>query len=747
MRSRAAAAFGVIAVVAIAALLLGAARDERPLAFTLGVAPSTEVISLKTGVEACQTPIEVLVGFRSLEIATEDFSGRARVRVLDGRDQRVRLTDVVVRRAAWDGRWLHVPTAPIGHGRLVSVCIENLGKRRMHLLGGSRISHLPSDAYVKGNDLEVDFAVVFERAKARSLLTLAPDVFERASLLRWPWLEPWMLWVLGLGVLLGVPALIGAALLRAETAGGGAALGWAGPSPAKGGVVGDGPPAAPVAGKPPSYAAFIRTVEPALLEHPRVHRAGRPAIVGEFGAVAETVALVELPEDSSALPTVIGNAREPLIAIARPGSQVSPRDLERLGRAAALAPDAAVITCDDDELSRGGRRTNPRLHPGPAPDYLLSSGSEPPLLVVRPARAAQAAGQLGGGAPLLELLLRLGGPDGSGHAHVPQILCHREQGQAMPPPDAHAAAARTALQAWGEAAARIEATSSGGRRVRRAIASEPEVELIVPFRDRHELLARCADSVLERTAYERLRLHLVDNGSVETETKALLDRLASDPRVTVERDERAFNFSAVCNGAASRSSASVLIFLNNDTELLAGERRDTWIEDLLEETLRPAVGAVAPLLLYDDGSVQHAGAAIGLHGYAGHPFAGLSPEKRTAFGAAADGTRNWTAVSAACVMVERAKFEAVGGFDEAFTVAGGDVDLCLRLLRGGYRSLCVAHTRLIHHESRSRGAHIDPGDFPSSEASYGEFRTVGDPLYNPNLTLRATDCSLRRPGE
>jgi O-antigen biosynthesis protein len=145
--------------------------------------------------------------------------------------------------------------------------------------------------------------------------------------------------------------------------------------------------------------------------------------------------------------------------------------------------------------------------------------------------------------------------------------------------------------------------------------------------------------------------------------------------------------------------------------------------------------------------VQHAGAALGMHQYAGHPFAGLNPEARTPFGSALDGTRNWLAVTAACMLVERHKFESVGRFDETFVIAGNDVDLCLRLTAAGHRSLCVPHVRLVHDESRTRGAHIDPADFEQSRASYGAFRTIGDPFYNPGLTLVRTDCGLRGPDE
>ena len=142
------------------------------------------------------------------------------------------------------------------------------------------------------------------------------------------------------------------------------------------------------------------------------------------------------------------------------------------------------------------------------------------------------------------------------------------------------------------------------------------------------------------------------------------------------------------------------MFLNNDTEVV--ER--SWVETLLEEARRPEVGAVAPLLLYPDGAVQHAGAALGLHGYAGHPFAGcVLPADPVR--AAAQGTRNWLAVTAACMMVERSKFEAVGGFDESFVVAGNDVDLCLRLTAAGHRSLCVPHAAGARRVALTRGTH------------------------------------------
>jgi GT2 family glycosyltransferase len=511
------------------------------------------------------------------------------------------------------------------------------------------------------------------------------------------------------------------------------------------------------------WAAYQAAVEPALASRPRVHRFAKVPQLGEPSTTPRPLAVwIEDGDreamrrtrdsltDSTAAPSLIldgelvdalANSRVERVALVRAGDVLAPLALERLGQAAAMAADAAVITCDDDRLDAAGRRRDPHFRPGPSPDHWLACDDSGPLLVVSRERAAALARGLAGGLSWRhELALLLARDGGERHAHVPILLCHRGNSAADPPPLAPGVLTEI-LGRWGTDA---RAESDGRyRRVRRPLSGEPEVEVIVCLRDRPELLARCVTSLLARTEYKRLGVALVDNGSRETDTLEVLSGLSRQKRVRLLRDERPFNFAALNNGAAASSSADALVFLNNDTEIIDPE----WIETLLVEAMREEIGAVAPLLVYPDGAVQHAGAAIGLHGYAGHPFAGLSPEDPTPFGHAAGGTRNWLAVTAACMMVQRAKFEAVGGFDEKFVVAGNDVDLCLRLTARGHRSLCVPEAVLIHDESRSRGAHIDPGDFTRSELRYGQFRTVGDPFYNPNLTLSDTRCGVRLPGE
>jgi GT2 family glycosyltransferase len=510
------------------------------------------------------------------------------------------------------------------------------------------------------------------------------------------------------------------------------------------------------------WRAYLKAVEPVLAAVPRVHRFARVPTVAEAGAPAEPLAVwIEGDGERAAvtraglaawpgaapdvlegpLTDALARCRADRVLLIRAGDVLAPLALERFGQAAALAPDADLITCDEDDVDAAGVRHGPRFAPCPSPDrWLACDASGSTLLVARAAAEAALPWLTGGAAWRHELALVLAGRGAGRAAHVPALLSHRGPGTAEPPPLSPEATAGV-LRRW-EPGARVELAGPGLRRIRRAAGGEPSIEVIVCLRDRPELLRRCVDSLLATTAYDRLAVALVDNGSREPATHELLTRYDRDSRVRVLHDPRPFNFAALNNAAARSSAADVLVFLNNDTEVVDG----AWASTLLEEAIRPEVGAVAPLLQYPDGKVQHAGAALGLHGYAGHPFAGLTPGQPTPFGRADGGVRNWLAVSAACMMVQRTKFEAVGGFDESFVVAGNDVDLCLRLTAAGRRSLCTPHTHLVHDESRSRGGYIDPADFVRSERSYGEFRTVGDPFYNPNLTLEATDCGVRTPG-
>lgn len=724
------AAVGALAVVLIAALvvlLVAAANDRSTVAFTNDVPSSAEVASVAPGRVLCQHVADVPE--ESDGVSVPLYSGQIgasfRLEVRDARSGRTL--------GAGDGvtpevpNSVAIPTGTISAGRPLDVCIENTSSRRLGIYGVGEGDRRVFRGTVRAGPI----SLVFFDEQGATLLDRIPEALQRAELFKPAWVGAWTFWVFAVLAVVAIPALLGIALWRS--------------------LLGSGPAPTPEA----RYASFRSEVEPRLI--PRVHRFAAPPLIAEPGSPAEPLAVCVEPGDGdlartrasldrqSHPPTAViegpvsealGRTTAAWLAVMREGDELAPHALERLGQCARLAPDSSFITCDEDELDGRGDREHPRLRPGPSPDLLLARDLTSSLVCLR----RDAVGSIGNGAWRYQAALTMGGPAAAGLAHVPAVLCHSPA--PTRDPDGEARAVRTALGHWRQGGARVE-EGPEGRRVRRSISSEPSVEVIVPFRDGPQLLQRCATSVLDRTTYENISLTLVDNGSQDPRVTDVLRHLERDPRVRCTRDIRPFNFAALNNAAAAASKADYLLFLNNDTQVLT----PSWIEDLLEEAQRVDVGAVAPLLLYPDGTVQHAGAVLGMHEYAGHPFAGLAPDEATPFGAATDGTRNWLAVTAACMLLEHRKFKEVGGFDESFVVAGNDVDLCLRLTDAGYRSLFVPHVRLQHDESRSRGAHIDPGDFARSQESYGAFRTVGDPFYNPNLTLTRTDCGPRLPGE
>ena len=271
-------------------------------------------------------------------------------------------------------------------------------------------------------------------------------------------------------------------------------------------------------------------------------------------------------------------------------------------------------------------------------------------------------------------------------------------------------------------------------------ASAPRVGIVIPTRDRIDLLEPCLVSILERSADRAFDVLVVDNGSTQARTHAVLARLqASDARLSVLGQPGPFNYSALCNAGAAhlaeRVACDALLFLNNDTGVLQPD----WLDNLLDLAMRPDIGAVGALLLFPDGRVQHDGVVLGMGGVAGHFGAGRPGDAPDWLGAC-DVPHEVSAVTGACLMVERAKFEAVGGFDaQHLPIDLNDVDLCLRLAARGWQSVCDGRTRLVHHESASRGGAMRLQRVYGAERAY--FRDTWaatirrDPYFNANLSL------------
>ena len=278
-----------------------------------------------------------------------------------------------------------------------------------------------------------------------------------------------------------------------------------------------------------------------------------------------------------------------------------------------------------------------------------------------------------------------------------------------------------------------------------ALGHEPLVSLIIPTYNGLDILRPCISSILEKTTYSNYEICIVNNRSDDPSTLEYLEEIQKDEKVTVLDYPHPFNYSAINNFAAAHTSGDVIALVNNDIEVINPE----WLSLMTTHVMRPDVGCVGAKLLYSNKLVQHAGVVMGYGGGAGHAHKYL-PEYRPGYLQRAIATQNYSAVTAACLLVTREDFESAGKLNETdLTVAFNDVDFCLSVLELGRRNVMVAEAVLYHHESISRG-HEDTLEKQTrfqAEVRYMQTKWAKyiqhDPAYNPNLTLTYENFSIR----
>jgi O-antigen biosynthesis protein len=417
---------------------------------------------------------------------------------------------------------------------------------------------------------------------------------------------------------------------------------------------------------------------------------------------------------------------------------------------------------DEDKLGQHGQRHSPHFKPDFDPDRLLEQCYLGHLVVVRTDRVREVGGFRPGyeGSQDHDLWLRVTElVEPAAIVHVPWILYHWRETETSTAAAAEAkpyaataglAAVRDALRRRGVPAhAEPHPSVRNAYRVQWALAPPaPVVSIIVPTRDSAHLLRTCVRTLLERTAYDDFELLIVDNGSTDLDALAYLADLAHcDSRVRLLAYPHPFNFSAINNFAVQHARGEILALVNNDIEPI----EPRWLRAMVAHAIRPDIGCVGAKLLYPDNRIQHAGVILGIGGVAGHSHKFLHQTADGYFGRP-HLTHAVSAVTAACLVVKKSLFEAVGGMDaERLSVAFNDVDLCLKVRSLGKRNLYVPEAVLYHHESASRGADTDPrcvDRFRREVLAMKErwqIETSPDPYYSPNLTLEREDFGLRQP--
>jgi glycosyltransferase involved in cell wall biosynthesis len=418
--------------------------------------------------------------------------------------------------------------------------------------------------------------------------------------------------------------------------------------------------------------------------------------------------------------------------------------------------DAEFIYSDEDKIETDGIYTEPHFKPDFSPDMFLSQNYISHLAVIRKDLVEKVGGWEIGveGSQDYDLYLKVLENTDKIY-HIPKVLYHwrkvpgstaanfNDKSYAW---EAGRVALENALKRRGIKGKAKKGLLPGTYKIEYEIKGEPLVSIIIPFKDKPELLKSCVESILENTTYKNYEIIGISNNSKEEKIFEMMEYLQKkDKRIRFYEYNIPFNYSKINNYAVKNyARGEHIVFMNNDIEIITPR----WIEEILMFSQREDVGAVGPKLYYEDDTIQHAGVILGIGGVAGHSHKYMKKDK-TGYFARPHIIQNISAVTAALMMVKKKVFEEVEGFDEEnLKVAFNDVDLCLKIREKGYLNVYTPYCEAYHHESKSRGTEDTPEkqrrfqkEVIDMKKRWGKL-LKNDPYYNPKLTLEKEDFSL-----
>ena len=424
-------------------------------------------------------------------------------------------------------------------------------------------------------------------------------------------------------------------------------------------------------------------------------------------------------------------------------------------------PDCKFIYTDEDKIDKFGNRKDPFFKPDWNPDLLLSQNYICHLCCISLDIVRHVNGFRKGfeGCQDWDLFLRVTECLKENEIiHIPEILYHWRiiRGSTAYNASEKNYVFENSIKTVESAMSRtgkntvVETISRNNNYIRvryRLATKKPKVSIIIPTRDYLELLKVCVDGIMQSTSYSNYEILILDNDSKKKDTIRYLKNLSKDDRVSIIKIPGEFNYSKINNQGVLHTNGELLLFLNNDVEPI----NEDWLSEMVSHAARPEIGCVGAKLLYPNDKIQHAGVILGLGGLAGHAFKGF-PSTHHGYKHRLNLVQNYSAVTAACLMVKRNLFEMVGGFNEKeLKVAFNDVDLCLKIKEKGYRNLWTPFAQLYHYESASRGDDFSPKKKKrfKTEANYikkkWEKIISHDPAYNSNLNIDREDFSLGQP--
>ncbi len=421
-------------------------------------------------------------------------------------------------------------------------------------------------------------------------------------------------------------------------------------------------------------------------------------------------------------------------------------------------PEADLIYSDEDKLDDEGKRFSPYFKPQWNPDLLLGQNFISHLGVYRREVVTKAGGFRAGyeGCQDWDLALRIAETIPAERIrHIPRVLYHwraieGSTARAVEEKDYIVEASRRVLsdhcERTGKSAEILPVLGSHFRVRYRLPATPPLVSIVIPTHNQPRLLRQGIEALRAKTTYGRYEILVVDNRSDDPAALAYLEELDRQGGARVLRYPKPFNYSAINNFAVAEARGELVCLMNNDMEVITPD----WLEEMASQALRPGIGAVGALLYYPDDTIQHAGVVLGLGGVAGHIFNRM-PRNTDGYFNRARLVQNFTAVTAACLVVRRESYQQVGGLNETLKVAFNDVDFCLKLHAAGLRNLWTPHAEFYHHESASRGSEDTTekhrrfvGEVEYMQAHW-HAAIADDPAYNLNLGTEDGECRLASP--
>ena len=448
------------------------------------------------------------------------------------------------------------------------------------------------------------------------------------------------------------------------------------------------------------------------------------------------------------------------IAFADHDDELTPNALFECVKALNEKKQTRILYSDEDKMSMDGHKFfQPHFKPDYNPDLLCTVNYICHLFVVDK-NVIREVGMLRSefdGAQDYDFIFRcIEAVKPEEICHIPKILyhwrCHEDSTAENPESKTYAfEAGKRAIEEHykrtGIQAEVLQGEFLGLYRTRFIRDHDPLISIIIPNKDHTEDLKRCMDSIDQKSTYRNYEYIIVENNSTEEETFRFYKKLeAENPKAHVVYWDKEFNYSAINNYGATFAKGEYILLLNNDTEII----NEDCLEQLLGYCMRSDVGAVGARMYYEDDTIQHAGVVIGFGGIAGHCFV-LQPRGTTGYCHRIICAQDYSAVTAACMMVKRSAFDEVGGLTEELAVAFNDIDFCMKLRSAGYLIVYNPYAELYHYESKSRGLEDTPEkvarfnkEIQIFERRWPDIMRDGDPYYNPNLTLKSQDFSLKR---